>query len=152
MFPSCAAAGEPALTADSESCMAGLETKMEALVRKYYPKAKINKTKSMMHFEFKVRQYDIPQTYTVEPGPDWDGILGNIEIREGRLNDEDTVEKKLNQYSYYNVIELQPNSTKASRHLKTRLSYPFNVQPDFLANFKTLIRNFDSTEQPALAE
>lgn len=146
------AADDALPTTPSQNCMTNLQTRLETLVRKYYPKAKVIKTKSSMHFQYKVRQYDIPQTNTIEPGPEWSGILGDIEMKDGRLNGEDTIEKKLNQYSYYNVIELQPNSPRASVHLKTRLAYPFDVQPEFLQNFKTLIRNFDSPEQPAITE
>jgi hypothetical protein len=47
---------------------------------------------------------------------------------------------------------LQPNSAKANMHLKTRLGYPFDVQPDFLQSFKTAVRNFDSPEQSTVSE
>jgi hypothetical protein len=141
------AADEAWQTPDMQKSVTDLKARIETLVRKYYPKAKITQKPYSIHFEYKVRQYDIPQTYTIEAGPDWSGILGDVELKEGRLSDEDAVEKKLNQYSYYNVIELRPNSSRANCHLATRLGYPFNVQPEFLQSFKALVRQFDSPEQ-----
>jgi hypothetical protein len=61
-------------TAALQPAMAALETSLETLVRQFYPKAKISKTDKSMHFEFKTKQYDIPQTNTIEFGPVWGGI------------------------------------------------------------------------------
>jgi len=126
-----------------QSAMANLVGKLEPLVLRYYPKAKIKKTASSFHFEFKTKPYDIPQTDTIELGPDWKGILGDLSLKSGHLSEEQTVEKKLNQYSYYSVMELRPNSPTQDCHLESRLCYPFDVQPDFLQSFKQLCRAFD---------
>lgn len=123
---------------DKETTTAVL-TKVEALVKSFYPKAKIKKTETSIHFEFKAKPFEIPPTNKVEPGPDWGGIVGDITQKSGHLKDEDTVEKKLNQYSYYHVMELRPNISSES-HLEARLAYPFDINPDFMQQFKTIIR------------
>ena len=128
-----------------QNAMDTLEGKLEPLVLQYYPKAKIKKTATSFHFEFKTKPYDIPQTDTIEQGPDWKGILGDLSLKSGHLSEEQTVERKLNQYSYYSVMELRPNSPIQDCHLESRLSYPFDVQPDFLQSFKELCRNFDKS-------
>ncbi len=123
--------------------MEDLENKLEPLVLQFYPKAKIKKTATSFHFEFKTKPYDIPQTDTIEQGPDWKGILGDLSLKSGHLPEEQTIEQKLNQYSYYSVMQLRPNSPSQDCHLESRLSYPFDVQPDFLQTFKQHCRNFD---------
>ena len=151
--PQSSAAASQSSVASSQPNIATLETSLETLVRQFYPKAKIGKTDKSMHFEFKTKQYDIPQTNTIESGPVWGGIIGDIELKDGHLSEQETLERKLNQYSYYSVMELYPNSPKTDHHLKTRLAYPFDVQPEFLQSFKTIIRNFDSaTAKPIVQE
>lgn len=121
-------------------------TKVEALVKRFYPKAKIKKTDTSIHFEFKAKPFEIPPTNKVEAGPDWGGIVGDITQKDGRLKEEDTVEKKLNQYSYYHVMEMRPNLSFPEAHLEARLAYPFDINPDFMQEFKTIIRGASTTQ------
>jgi len=60
-----------------------LSSMMEKLMIEYYPKAKIKKGKNQLHVEYKTRPFDIPSTNTIEPGPDWGGILCDTELKEG---------------------------------------------------------------------
>jgi hypothetical protein len=126
-----------------------LKTNLESLVRRFYPKAKIKSTDSSIHFEYKTKQYDITQTNTIEPGPEWGGVLGDVSLSSGPLKDEDAVERKLNQYSYYVVMEMHTNCPSTDNHVDARLGYPFDVQPEFLDKFKTLIRDLNPPKQGA---
>ena len=131
----------------ADDSFAALKTNLEGLVLRSYPKAKIKSTDSSMHFEYKTKQYDITQTNTIEPGPQWGGVLGDVSVASGHLKDEDAVERKLNQYSFYVVMEMHTNCQSSDTHVDARLGYPFDVQPEFLAKFKTLIRNLDASKQ-----
>ena len=64
-------------------------------------------------------------------------------MKSGHLGEQDAVEKKLNQYSYYVVMEMHQNCPSSDCHVDARLAYSFDVQPDFLSQFKTLIRTTD---------
>ncbi len=120
--------------------------KIEALVKRFYPKAKFKKTETSIHFEFKSKPFEIPPTNKVEAGPDWGGIVGDVAQKDGRLKEEDTVEKKLNQYSYYHVMEMRPNISTSESHLEVRLAYPFDINPDFMQEFKTIVRGVGAAQ------
>lgn len=142
--PSGAAAQSASAALVGQSAFAELNQHMQRLVHKFYPGAKTKLNDTSFHFEFKTKRYDIPQTDTIEQGPDWQGILGDISVKPGRVPAEDEVEQKLNQYSYYHVIVLKPNSPSQDCHLEARLAYPFDVAPEFIQRFKQLCRAFDN--------
>ncbi len=116
---------------------------VEGLVKEYFPKAKIKKDDNHLHVEFKSRPYDIPSTYKTELGPDWGGILFDIDLKEGQYSGVHVVPKKFNEYSYYHVMLYAPFSKKLNKHLLTRIAYPFDVPPEFLKRFTALVENFD---------
>lgn len=120
--------------------------KIETLVKRFYPKAKVKRTETSIHFEFKAKPFEIPPTNKVEAGPDWGGIVGDVAQKDGRLKEEDTVEKKLNQYSYYHVMELRPNFVNSKSHLEARLAYPFDINPDFMQEFKNIVRGVSAAQ------
>lgn len=120
-----------------------LEGAVEKLVIEFYPKAKIKKTKDHMHVEYKSRPYDVPSTHKQDIGPEWSGIVFDMELKQGPYVGVDAVPKKFNEYSYYVVELYAPYSKKFDRHLLTRISYPFDVPPDFLKRFKNLVDEFD---------
>lgn len=116
---------------------------VEGLVREYFPKAKIKQSATHLHVEFKSRPYDIPSINKIEQGPDWGGILFDIDLKDGQYSGVHAVPKKFNEYSYYHVMLYAPYSTKLNKHLETRIAYPFDVPPDFLKRFIFLVENFD---------
>lgn len=116
---------------------------MEGLVREYFPKAKIKLSSMRLQVEFRIRSYDIPSINKIEQGPDWGGILFDMDLKDGQYSGVYTVPKKFNQYSYYHVMLYAPYSIKLNKHLETRIAYPFDVPPDFLKRFISLVENFD---------
>lgn len=116
---------------------------VEGLVLEYFPKAKIKQTSTHLHVEFKSRPYDIPSVNKVEQGPDWGGILFDMDLKDGQYSGVHAVPKKFNEYSYYHVMLYAPFSTKLNKHLETRIAYPFDVPPDFLKRFVSLVENFE---------
>lgn len=134
-------------TADSTStAQKGWDVYMklvEGLVKEFYPKAKIKKTSSHLHVEFKSRPYDIPSINKVEPGVDWGGILFDMDLKDGQYSGVHAVPKKFNEYSYYHVMLYAPYSSRLNKHLETRIVYPFDVSPEFIKRFVSLVENFE---------
>lgn len=116
---------------------------VEGLVKEFYPKAKIKQSPTHIHVEFKSRPYDIPSLNKIELGVDWGGILFDIDLKDGQYSGVHAVPKKFNEYSYYHVMLYAPYSAKLNKHLEIRIVYPFDVPPDFLKRFISLIENFD---------
>ncbi len=116
---------------------------VEGLVKEFYPKAKIKQSPTHLHVEFKSRPYDIPSLNKIEPGVDWGGILFDMDLKDGQYSGVHAVPKKFNEYSYYHVMLYAPYSAKLNKHLEARIVYPFDVPPDFLKRFVSLIENFD---------
>lgn len=120
-----------------------LEPVVEKLVLEYYPKAKIKKGKDQLHVEFKARPYDIPSTNKTELGPDWSGLVFDMDLKQGPYAGVHAVPKKFNEYSFYVVELYAPYSKQYDRHLLTRICYPFDVPQEFLKRFKKLVDDFD---------
>jgi len=114
------------------------------LLKEYYPNAKIRQKDANFHAEYKVRMFDIPQTNTIEPGVEWGGVLCDLELQPGPYTGVEPVPRQLNQYSTYKVMVLAPYSPKYDCHLNVRLTYPFDIKPDFLERFKILVNDFES--------
>jgi hypothetical protein len=114
------------------------------LLKEYYPNAKIKQKDANLHAEYKMRMFDIPQTNTIEPGVEWGGVLCDLELAPGPYTGVEPVPRQLNQYSTYKVMVLAPYSPKYDCHLNVRLTYPFDIKPDFLERFKLLVNDFES--------
>jgi hypothetical protein len=114
------------------------------LLHEYYPNAKIRQKEAKLHAEYKVRMFDIPQTNTIEPGVEWGGVLCDLELQPGPYTGVEPVPRQLNQYSTYKVMVLAPYSAKYDCHLMVRLTYPFDIKPEFLERFKILVNDFES--------
>jgi hypothetical protein len=120
-----------------------LDTLVEKLIREYYPKAKIKPGKEQMHVEFKAKPFILPSTNKEEQGPDWGGIVIDMELKKGSYAGVHQVPKKFNEYSYYSVELFAPYSKKFDSHLLTRICYPFDVSPEFLKRFKKVVEDFE---------
>jgi len=115
------------------------------LLHEYYPRSiKIHTKSNSYHAEYKVRMYDVAQTNTVEPGPEWSGIWLTMELKPGRYKGTESVPKLLNQYDGpYKVMILAPDAKKLDCHMSVRIAYPLDVNPDFLTQFKTTVADFE---------
>jgi len=114
------------------------------LLREYYPNAKIKVKDANFHAEYKMRMFDIPQTNTIEPGVEWGGVICDLELAPGPYTGVEPVPRQLNQYSTYKIMVLAPYSQRYDCHLNVRLTYPFDIKPDFLERFKILVNDFES--------
>ncbi len=117
---------------------------VEGLVKEYFAKAKIKKENNHLHVEFKSRPYDIPSLNKVEQGPDWGGIIFDMDLKDGQYTGVHAVPKKFNEYSFYHVMLYAPYSKKLDKHLQVRIAYPFDVPPEFLKRLTALVENFDT--------
>lgn len=115
----------------------------EALVREYYPKAKLKQAGETMHVEYKTKIYANPATNRNELGPLWGGLVADLELKPGEYQGIEKMPQQLNQYSFYIVMLDAPYSKNANQHLYTRLMYPFDTPPDFLKRYKILVSEFD---------
>lgn len=116
---------------------------VRSLVKEYYPKAKIKEKDNNLKVEYKTRPYVISSTNKIEKGPKWDGILFEMKLVKGKYKGVHSVPKKFNQYSYFHVVLMAPYSEDKNCHLWTRISYPFNVPPDFLKRFTLVTNKFE---------
>ncbi len=122
---------------------ASLDTIVEKLIREYYPKAKIKPGKEKLYVEYKAKPYILPSTNKQEQGPDWGGIVIDMELQKGPYAGVHQVPKKFNEYSFYSVELYAPYSQKYDCHLLTRICYPFDVPQEFLKRFKKVVEEFE---------
>lgn len=120
-----------------------LSSTVEKLVREYFPKAKLKPGMEQMHVEYKAKPFILPSTNKEEQGPDWGGIVFDMELKKGPYAGVHQVPKKFNEYSFYSVELFAPYSKKFDSHLLTRICYPFDVPPEFLKRFKKVVEDFE---------
>ncbi|MBK9145506.1 MAG: SEL1-like repeat protein [Candidatus Melainabacteria bacterium] len=112
-------------------------TAVEELVRKYYPKAKIEKNDQGMHFEFKTtpteeirgKQKMIPKL---------GGIVGDIKATKGHYPGKEYLPYQTNGTLYVFLL-MAPYSAEEDDHLLTKLMFPPDAPLDFVSSFKTLV-------------
>lgn len=116
----------------------------ENLTKEFYAKAKLKKAKDTIHAEYKVRPWEINTASNVfEDGPNWGGILYDVKLQSGPYAGVHVVPKKFNEYSTFHVELFAPYSKKFDCHLLSRISYPFDVNQEFLKRFKKLVEDFE---------
>ena len=135
-------------TANSNSAGAianwsSLDSIVEKLIREYYPKAKIKPGTDKIYVEYKAKPYILPSTNKQEQGPDWGGVVIDMQLQKGPYAGVHQVPKKFNEYSYYSVELYAPYSQKYDCHLLTRICYPFDVPQEFLKRFKKVVEDFE---------
>lgn len=135
-------------TANSNSAGAianwsSLDSIVEKLIREYYPKAKIKPGTDKIYVEYKAKPCILPSTNKQEQGPDWGGVVIDMQLQKGPYAGVHQVPKKFNEYSYYSVELYAPYSQKYDCHLLTRICYPFDVPQEFLKRFKKVVEDFE---------
>lgn len=118
--------------------------RIEDLTTEFYPRAKIKRKSNSMHIEFKTRPFAVPATGAVEPGPEWGGILVDLELIEGPYKGKDAVPKKFNEYSFYHVVLMAPYSRTHDCHLLTRVAYPFDRAAEYVKQLGEIVNDLDS--------
>ncbi|MBA3856147.1 MAG: hypothetical protein C0507_04485 [Cyanobacteria bacterium PR.3.49] len=111
---------------------------IEALVKQYYPKAKIARTDKSIHFEYKARGLTGVQSGLKEFSPDSGGIAGDIVVHAGRYSGKERQPSETN-HILHMVLFMAPYSEPQDQHFNTRLSYPPDASVEFLNQFKAII-------------
>lgn len=111
---------------------------VEALVKQYYPKAKIVRTDKSLHFDYKARGLAGVQSGLKEFSPDSGGIAGDISIHSGKYTGKERQPSETN-HILHMVLFMAPYSEPQDKHYNTRLSYPPDASVEFLNQFKSII-------------
>jgi hypothetical protein len=120
------------------------------VVEKHYPKATVTLKDQTIHFEFNTRKFMIHEPLLTgewqeaheEPGPQKDGICGDIELREGRYKGMAAVPQSFDKH-YFTLLLTAPHSKKLDHHLYIQLKYPRDAPKDFLKEFERLVDAFE---------
>lgn len=121
-----------------------LYKQVRALVKEYFPKAKVKEKDNQLLVEYKTRPYVIASTNKIEKGPKWGGILFEMKLLKGKYTGIHSVPKKFNEYSFFHVVLMAPYSEEKDCHLLTRITYPFDVPPEFLKRLTAITNKFET--------
>ncbi|MCA9253799.1 MAG: hypothetical protein KDA54_21945 [Phycisphaerales bacterium] len=131
---------------------------LRLLLRRHYPDASSHLLKNKISFEFNTRNFiiHIPlktgewQDPREERGPKKGGILGTIELREGKYLGAAMVPQSFDR-RYYTSILMAPYSEKRDCHLYVHLYVPkLDSNPEFIKEFRELVNEFaDKLDTPA---
>ncbi|MBI2810969.1 MAG: hypothetical protein HYX67_09095, partial [Candidatus Melainabacteria bacterium] len=115
---------------------------ISTLVKDYFPRAKITSTGNSLHFEYKVHERMHPYNRRNVLSPDLDGILGDVEVKQGGPKDRIVgfIERP---ETVHSVLIMAPYSASDKTWLSTRLVYQPITPLDFMDTFKKLIASYD---------
>ena len=116
-----------ARASDDERVLERLSGMITALVRKYYPDAKTDLTKRTIHFEAHVRRFMIHEQLKTGEwqdahemiGPQRGGVVGNIELRNGKYLGAAAVPQTFDK-RYFLLLVMAPYSDARDVHLGRR--------------------------------
>jgi hypothetical protein len=136
-----------------------VQTELQALFQKYYPKAKFtNQEVNGLRFEYDVTTFEFPYAgpkgakheNPIQRGPKKGGILCNVFSREGSYTGPiafPSLDGQIPQYTLdrkvYKTLLMAPYSAKRDAHLWVALSYPPDASEDFLKQFHAIINDFE---------
>ena len=124
-------------------------TKAETLIKKYYPKATVERKNGVFTAKFDTRQFMIHhalktgewQEARAQEGPNMGGIMCTIDSSPGHWIGAAMVPQTFNE-RYFESTLMAPYSKSLDRHLVVHLNYPSGTAPDFLRSFQLLIQEF----------
>ncbi len=115
-----------------------LYAELTTLLKEYYPRAKVTIDGNTMHFEYKCHGQIGTQSHVAELAPGIDGVLGDIEVKQGSYKGKDSLPKRVNLITYEAIL-LAPYSQIQDSHIMARLAFDPNAAPEFLEQFKELV-------------
>lgn len=127
-------------------------SEVQGLVRRHYPEATSHLLGKKIHFESNTRVYVIHvalktgewQDPWEERGPRKGGILGRIELRDGKYGGAAMVPQTFDR-RYYEVMLMAPYSEKHDCHLYAHLYVPrLERKNEFIKKFSELVNNFEN--------
>ena len=127
-----------------------LSKDVRVLVEKHYPKAKVTLKDQTIHFEFNTRKFMVHEPLLTgewqdaweEIGPQKGGIMGDIELREGRYGGQAVLPTSVDK-RYFTLSVLAPYSKKLDHHLYIHLKCPRDVPKEFAKEFVDLVNGFE---------
>lgn len=122
---------------------------LRILFQQYYPKVTSHLVKDKIHFEQDTRVFIVHEAYKTgewqDPwetrGPKRGGILCEIELKKGKYEGAAVVPQTFDK-RYFKVLLLAPYSARQDAHLYVHLSYPADVNSEFLRLFTERINEF----------
>ncbi len=124
-------------------------SELRNLFHRHYPKITSHLLKDKMHFEHDTRVFIVHEAFKTgewqdpweERGPKPGGILCDVMLQKGRYEGAAAVPQTFDK-RYFKVLGMAPYSPKRDAHLSVHLSYPRNVNEEFLRQFSELVNNF----------
>jgi len=122
---------------------------VQALLLEFYPKAKCTKKDDTLECRFNTRTFMIHHAYKTgewqeavpQEGPNRGGILCTISHARGPWMGAAMVPQTF-EYRYFSTLLMAPYNKSIDTHLTANLSYPDNVQKQFLTRYNKLIASF----------
>lgn len=126
-----------------------LYSELRMLLRQYYPKATSHLLNDKIHYEHDARVFIVHEPSKTgewqDPwetrGPKRGGILCDIELLKGKYAGAAVVPHTSDK-RYFNLLVMAPYSPQRDAHLYIHLSYPADVNEDFLKRFRELVNDF----------
>jgi hypothetical protein len=143
----------PARAADEEAlqnpALKRFYSELQTLFRKHYPKATSHLLKDKIHFEDETRVFIVHEpTMTGEWQDPWEtrgpkpgGILCDITLHQGPYQGQAAVPQIFDK-RYFKTWLAAPYSPTHDAHLEVHLSFPRNVNEDFLKQFTDMVNDF----------
>ncbi len=130
---------------------AAIEKQIEEFVLQYFDKAKITRNDKKIHFEYKTKPYQNP-AHRQELGPDYGGIVGDLEFRKGRYQGKTNLPLTYNEHAAFSVMLMAPYLAGEDCHLYTKLAYAADIPEDFVERFSKLLKSFETNQNSVIGE
>lgn len=124
-------------------------SKIEELVKKTYPHAKVTREPNKLHFESKIKTLVGYYSKEKMKVPDAGGIMGDITVEPGEYNakDKHVLSNEQNE-GVMSTLKLAPYNKVANNHLLAKLYFPLDTTYEFKDHMKTLIKQYGSSDTP----
>ena len=127
--------------------LSDLLVRLRPVLQRYYPDAQPQLRGDLLEFEHDTRVFLIHsrlktgewQEARETRGPNSGGIVGTIELRNGRYNGAAVLPQTFDN-RYFETLVMAEASDDQSKYLYVHLSYPDSVKSGFLAEFREVVR------------
>ncbi len=157
----------PLASPQLDSALDDLHAQLEPLFRKYYPKVTTcNRHRNGVRFDFGLTTYEFPyegprlgkHSASTRTGPKKGGIECGLSINKGRYSGQlamwspgqtGTLGPLIHDEEFYKTLFMAPYSEKLDAWLWVVLSYPSDVNEQFLREFVATITSFEKGKTEA---